>query len=46
MKIFRNKLKAWEAECERQRNEFTITEFDLNADKHLLTDLEIVVSSL
>ncbi|XP_050388962.1 cilia- and flagella-associated protein 65 [Patella vulgata] len=36
MKKYRKKLADWEKELERQKNEFTITENDLDADKRLL----------
>ncbi|KAK7484650.1 hypothetical protein BaRGS_00024058, partial [Batillaria attramentaria] len=42
MDVFRAKLSEWEAERERQRVEFTITEKDLDADKRLPVEPEIV----
>ena len=34
-KAYRRDLREWNAECERQKVEFTITEHDLHADRRL-----------
>lgn len=42
MDVYRAKLSDWEAERERQRVEFTITEFDLDADKRIPREPEVL----
>ena len=44
MDKYKKELAAWEKEKYRQKYEFCITENDLDADKRLTDDVEIVVS--
>ena len=43
MDKYKKELAAWEKEKYRQKYEFCITENDLDADKRLSDDVEIVV---
>jgi hypothetical protein len=44
MDKYKKELSAWEKEKYRQKYEFCVTESDLDADKRLTDDVEIVVS--
>lgn len=46
MDKYKKELAAWEKEKYRQKYEFCITENDLDADKRLSDDVEIVVGFL